>query len=209
MNRLPFALKTLKSVVAGVLLLLVAGGLAQASESPVQVVQSLNNTLLATMKDARRLGFDGRYKLLAPVLRGSFNYPLMAEVVAGGYWERLTADERTELVKAFTEMSIATFAARFDGYSGEQFVADGEKPALRGAVLVKNKLVEHSGKAVPIDYLLRRFPDGWRIIDVFLDANYSELAIKRSEYSSILERQGFNGLMKAIKAKIAQLQAGT
>ncbi len=204
-----FTLNTLKILVAGFVLLFAGIGPAQASKSPVQVVRTLNQTLLTSMKHAQRLGFSGRYNLLAPVLEDSFNYPLMAEVVAGGYWEQLTPAERDKLITAFTKMSIATFAARFDGYSGEQFIAGDAKPWLRGAILVKNKLVEHSGKAVPIDYLLRRFPDGWRIIDVFLDANYSELAVKRSEYSSILEREGFNGLMKAIKAKIAELQAGT
>lgn len=209
MSSRSFTLNILKAFIAGLILLFSVGGAAQASESPVQVVKTLNQTLLTSMKHAQRLGFNGRYKLLAPVLRDSFNYPLMAEVVAGGYWEQLTPTERDKLVKAFTEMSIATFAARFDGYSGEQFIAGAEKPWIRGAILVKNKLVEHSGKAVPIDYLLRRFPDGWRIVDVFLDANYSELAVKRSEYSSILEHDGFDGLMKAIKAKIAELQAGT
>ena len=53
--------------------------------------------------------------------------------------------------------------------------------------------------------LLRPGTNGWRVVDVFLDAKYSELAMKRSEYSSVFDREGFEGLVSILEAKIAKL----
>ena len=45
----------------------------------------------------------------------------------------------------------------------------------------------------------------WRIVDVFLDGTISEIATKRSEYTSILDKEGFDGLLTRITAKTAEL----
>jgi phospholipid transport system substrate-binding protein len=70
---------------------------------------------------------------------------------------------------------------------------------------VRNRLVKADGEPVEINYLLRQGKAGWRVIDVFLDAKYSELAMKRSEYSSLVANEGFDALIDRIEAKIARL----
>jgi phospholipid transport system substrate-binding protein len=57
---------------------------------------------------------------------------------------------------------------------------------------------------VQLDYRLRSGPDGWRIIDVFMNGTVSELALRRSEYSAVLDRDGFDGLIAALDGKIAE-----
>ena len=76
---------------------------------------------------------------------------------------------------------------------------------LRGAVLVHNQLVKVTGEAVAINYLVRRTDDGWRIVDVLLDGKFSELALRRSQYTSLLKNQGYDGLIEAMAAKAADL----
>jgi ABC-type transporter MlaC component len=45
----------------------------------------------------------------------------------------------------------------------------------------------------------------WRVVDVYLDSIYSELALKCSEYSSVLANEGFDSLIQKIDAKLAAL----
>ena len=59
-----------------------------------------------------------------------------------------------------------------------------------------------------LNYIVRQFDNTWRIIDVFLDAKYSELALKRSEYSSVVEREGYASLIAAMEEKIAMYARG-
>ncbi len=180
---------------------------AAAEEAPSDIVGRLNAVLLEVMQQADELGFSGRYDRLAPVLSEAFNFPMMARVSVGRHWRKLENSDRDRLVDAFGRMSIATFAARFDGYSGERFVVLGERPAPRKAILVRNRLIKNDGEAVPINYLLKSEQGRWLVVDVFLDAKYSELAMKRSEYGSVIKNTGFDELIRALDEKIAKLAA--
>ena len=132
----------------------------------------------------------------------------LARVAAGGYWVGFDAAQQAALAEAFASLSVATYAARFDGFSGEHFAVRGTTPAGRDAVLVANDLVKGDGGAVAINYMLRNVDGAWRIVDIYLDAKYSEVAVKRSEYSSVLKSEGLTGLLKRIADKVKQLKAG-
>jgi phospholipid transport system substrate-binding protein len=58
---------------------------------------------------------------------------------------------------------------------------------------------------VDIDYLMRRDGDAWRIADVYLSGTVSELAARRSEFSSVMRRQGVDGLIAVLNRKAATL----
>ncbi|MCH8926661.1 MAG: ABC transporter substrate-binding protein [Proteobacteria bacterium] len=178
---------------------------AAAEEAPSDIVGRLNAVLMEVMQQADELGFSGRYDRLAPVLSEAFNFPLMARISVGRHWRKLENSDRDRLVDAFGRMSIATFAARFDGYSGERFEVLGENPAPRKAILVRNRLIKSDGEAVEINYLLKTAEGRWRVVDVFLDAKYSELAMKRSEYGSVIKNAGFDELIRRLDEKIADL----
>ena len=180
---------------------------AAAEEAPSDIVGRLNAVLMEVMQQADELGFSGRYDRLAPVLSEAFNFSLMARISVGRHWRKLENSDRDRLVDAFGRMSIATFAARFDGYSGERFEVLGEKPAPRKAILVRNRLIKNDGEAVEINYLLKTAEGRWRVVDVFLDAKYSELAMKRSEYGSVIKNAGFDELIRSLDQKIADLAA--
>ena len=42
----------------------------------------------------------------------------------------------------------------------------------------------------------------WQIADVYLDGTISQLATQRSEFHSILQREGVNGLITALDRKV-------
>ena len=53
--------------------------------------------------------------------------------------------------------------------------------------------------------MLREFEDGWRIIDVLLDAKYSELARQRAEFAAVLKSGGLPDLIATLEDKIQAL----
>jgi phospholipid transport system substrate-binding protein len=157
------------------------------------------------MKDAEALGYRGRYEQLAPVLRETFDFPAMAQIVVGSHWSSISTAQQQAFTEAFTDYSIGVFADRFDGYEGETFEVLGEQPARRGAVLVQNRIVKSDGEPVAINYLTRPENDGanWRVIDTILGGMASELATRRSEYDGIIEKLGIEALTEALKDKTA------
>jgi phospholipid transport system substrate-binding protein len=153
------------------------------------------------------LGYEGRHQQLAPVLEQSYDFPFMTRIALGPTWRELDERQRAELTKLFTDMSVANYAARFDGYEGERFEILGELPGPRDALLVQSRIVRPNDEPIELNYLLREFEDGWRIIDVLLDARYSELARQRAEFAAVLRNGGVPDLVATLERKIAQLTA--
>lgn len=184
---------------------LIAFSAAAQQGQPRAVIDGFHAVLVNVMQEADALGYSGRYEWLDPTVRDSFNLKFMAQVTAGRYWGQADAAQRGEYVDAFSRMAVATYASRFDDYAGESFEILSEEDGPRETVLIKSNIVKKDGSKVAINYLLRRFDDGWRIIDVYLKGRYSELATRKSEYSSILRARGIEGLIGALDKKIAAL----
>jgi len=171
------------------------------------VVEGLNAALLESMQGARELGYDGRHQLLEPVLRRSFDFPFMARIAVGRAWSDFSEAQRSQIIDLFAEMSIANFAARFDGFSGERFEIVDQRPGPRDAIVVESQIVRPAESPVGLHYVLREFEDGWRIMDVLLDAKYSELARQRSEFTAVLKSGGLPDLIATLEQKIQELSA--
>lgn len=182
--------------------------MAEAATEPAsQVVERLNAGLLDVMQKAEELGFDGRVEALAEVLGGTYHLPVMTKAAVGRYWRRFDGKQREYLVDAFTRMTLATYADRFNGYSGERFEVLEEVPTIKDLVLVKNRLVKSNGDIIMLNYLTRPYGNNWRIVDVYLDAKYSELARLRSEFLSVLSKGGFTALMAKLEERIKKAGA--
>ncbi len=188
---------------------LVAGASAQADEkSASAVVEALHDSLLVMMKDAEALGFDGRSAHIAPVVAQSFDLRMIAAMATGTYWKKLSQEQQEQLTGALERLSVATYAGRFNGYSGESFQVLSEQPEAQGTVFVNSELVKGDGEAIVLKYLLHPGDAGWRIIDVYFLGIYSELGMRRSEYATILQRDGFKGLLGSLEQKSTDYAAG-
>jgi phospholipid transport system substrate-binding protein len=59
-----------------------------------------------------------------------------------------------------------------------------------------------------MNYRLRATDGVWRIIDIYLKGTVSELALRRADYTALLEKNGFEALTKTMQQKLADLAAG-
>lgn len=176
-------------------------------KTPIQIIDGFHAVLLETMQNAKTLGYKGRYAKLRPAIEEAFNLPLMARVVAGKHWARMSEADQKTLTDAFSRMTIATYAARFKGYGGEKFQTLGQEDIRRRTLLVKTQLVT-SDEPVGLSYLMRETANGWKVIDIYLKGTYSELATRRSEYSSLLGRAGLQQLVALIDKRVKSYETG-
>jgi len=198
------------AAAAGAMLCLAATARAEAiapTSAPVQIVERLHAALLGVMKEAEKLGYEGRYERLAPVLGETYDTSFMAEKSVGRFWKQATPAEQKVLIETFSRFMVANYAGRFDGYSGQSFRTVGEEPSAQGTVLVRTRLIEPEGEGVRLDYRLRRENGSWRIIDVYLNGTVSELALRRSEYASLIKRDGWNAMISALDERIQSFAA--
>ncbi len=183
--------------------------LAAPADDAHATIDAFYGVLLATMKEGQKLGFAGRRERLAPAVSRAFDLPAMTRLVVGLQWQSFSPAEQQQLVTAFSDFSIATYASQFDDYSGESFEVDRKAdPAPGDDVIVHTKLIQPQDKPVQLDYLLRSDQGKWRIIDVYLSGTVSQLAARRSEFSAVLRQDGVAGLVTLLKQKTAQLANG-
>jgi len=174
---------------------------AETGATAKQVVEKFQTELIAVMKNGKQLGYAGRYeKLYDPVLN-SHDLTKIARIVVGKEWEKLSADQQQKLVDVFIRLSVSSYAHNFKDYSGESFVFDSEEETTRGGVVVHSHFIVPDDKPVKFDYMLKEKGNSWRIINIIANG-VSDLALKRSEYTTILQREGFDALMAKINEKI-------
>lgn len=171
-----------------------------AGTSATEPVRGFYDVLLATMQEGHSLGQRGRYARLEPVVLRTFDIPYMTRMAVGSSWFGLPEAKQQQVTQAFARYIAATWADRFDSYSGERLEVTGERP-YASAALVETRIVKPDGEPVSINYLMRRNGQVWQIADVYLTGTISELATRRSEFSAVLRSQGIDGLIDVLNRK--------
>jgi phospholipid transport system substrate-binding protein len=176
---------------------------AQASDPAAAQVTKFDDVLLDTMKQAKQLGAKGRYGKLEPVISEVFDLPTMTRFAVGANWSTLSPAQQQQLVKAFSRMTVATYAHNFDGYNGQKFVLD--KVDTRGPdKLVRTRLVGGKDTA-QLTYRMRQSGGTWKVIDVYYNNTVSSLLGQRSEYASTLKSGGAPALVKKLDSHTSEL----
>lgn len=179
---------------------------AFASEA-TEVIEAFHEHLLTTMKKADDWDYRERRDYLKGPVAETFNPEIMVHLASSNrYWNEFSEEERTELAKAFEAFTLANYASRFTGFSGQEFVTEGEEEMRGKRLMVKTKLL-NKGDEIYLNYVMYPDEDGnYRVIDVFQRGSVSELAIRKSEFSPILRDQGFTGLLSLLKEKVKRLE---
>jgi phospholipid transport system substrate-binding protein len=199
----------LRMTFALLLGLLLLGSPAVADEpGATATVEALHATLLEAMKDATALGYAGRAALIAPAVEQAFDLDFMARFVLGPGGKDLSPADQARWRDTFARATVATYAGRFTGWGGEEFRTLGQEPAAQDTVFVRTVVDRPQDEDVELTYRLRKEGDAWKIVDIYQKGTVSELALRRSEYSAVLKRDGFDALVKTVDAKTADYASG-
>ena len=180
--------KTMTSpvVVATVLIVLFFASSAHAGvEDAATVVTRLHDTLLSVMKEADALGVKGRYRRLAPKIERAFHLRLMARITSGAVWKKADTTQKDSLAAAFTRLSVATYASRFDGYSGQAFEIIGDRPGPPATHLVDTRILSPGESPVPLTYVLKQV-DGPLVL-AYLAKGDAPVEVSRDIFSVYLQ----------------------
>ena len=161
-------------------------------------MQTFYDALVASMKSGGTV--KSRYDRLKPAVEQAFDIPGMTALSVGPTWSSIDPADQKALINAFERMTVANYASNFDKYSGEKFTVD-PKVAERGSnKYVKSTLKPANDAAIPFNYRLHQVDGSWKIMDVYLNGNISQLAQKRSDFGATLHSEGPKGLAQKINA---------
>ncbi|MDT8406001.1 MAG: ABC transporter substrate-binding protein [Methylococcales bacterium] len=175
---------------------------AWAETSPREVVEQFQEALLTSMRQGDKLSFQARYDQLRSAVSESHDLAKIARIVVGRTWQELSPEQQQQLVETFSRLSIASYANNFKSYSGESFAFKRQETTPRGGVVIHTQLQIPNDDTVNFDYMLKETGGRWQIINIIANG-VSDLALKRSEYTAILNRDDFATLIAKMQEKIA------
>jgi len=175
-----------------------------ADPSPEATVTAFDGALQQAMQGGHQLGYQGRFDVLQPAMDQAFDFATMTRIAAGFDWAKLPSAQQQQLVDAFGRYSIATYANQFDGYAGQKFTVTGTSKLPQG-IVVATTMASPGGDLIRFNYLLHEVAGGWKIIDIYLDGTISQLAVRRSEFASVLKSSGADGLIALLQRRTTAL----
>jgi phospholipid transport system substrate-binding protein len=181
---------------------------AAAADTPRATVERLHEALLDVLKQADALGYRGRFERLAAPIGDAFDLDFMAERSVGSEWEKLSEPERTRWRELFRQFTIANYAANSDHWSNQRFEILGEEAGTSETRAVRTRVRSSDQNDVDLTYRLRQTTAGWKIVDVYLKGTVSELALRRADFTAVLDREGFATLERTVRAHLDDLAAG-
>ena len=113
--------------------------------------------------------------------------------------------QKADFINLFKRLSVATYASRFDDYSGESFVELSTEKLKKGRLLIKTELQRPDDEPVKLDYLMHEKDGQWMIISVIANG-VNDLSLKRAEYATVIKNKGFQGLVVDVAGKIADME---
>jgi phospholipid transport system substrate-binding protein len=194
--------------VALVGLTAIAGSSASglAASAPQETIESFYSALLGAMKGGAALGIRGRYDRIAPAIQQNFDLSYMTQMAIGPAWKTLSEAQKKQVSEAFARYIVATYADNFASYSGEKFEVTGQQNTPYGTI-VESRIVKSDGEPVSMNYLMRQHAGEWQVGDIYLTGAISQLATLRSQFTSVLQRQGVSGLITLLNSKAQTLVA--
>ena len=113
--------------------------------------------------------------------------------------DRASVAERSEYLGLFEDLIVNTYAIRFKSYSNEKIKLTGT--ASRGQTAIVKSVIERgSQQPVRVDWRVT-YPDGqYKIFDIVIEG-VSMIQTQRSEFSSVIRRNGGRvaGLIATLK----------
>ena len=170
---------------------------AQAADAAVDQVQGFYDALLASMRSGGTA--KARYEKLKPAVEKAFDLPAMTATAVGPSWASTSEADKKTLIDAFSRMTIANYAKNFDSYGGEKFTVEPASIA-RGTDHFVKSAMKTSKETIAFNYRTHQVGSDWKITDVFLAGNISQMAQKRSDFAATFASGGAQGLVKQLNA---------
>ncbi len=199
----------MKSLLAAIVIAatLATGAHAQAAIPPGSAqaaVDELQTGMLSIMKKTSGQPFGKRVEALCPLLDQKMDVRLQSAMAIGrSVWDSWSEQQRSAYQAKFRQYLCAIYASRFRSFTGQSLVVVGERPGTGGSVVVNSEVRIPNETSIPIDYVMRKNGDSWKVSDLYLGGRISEVALRRSEFANVLRTRGFDGLMAAIATKTA------
>jgi phospholipid transport system substrate-binding protein len=196
------------SMVWGVLVLAIWLDLCVAlpvlGGAPQDRVKATNEAVAAILENPALQGADKdmeRRQRVRQIIFDAFNFQEMARETLGGYWGKLSSEQREEFTQLFGNLFERSYNRLVLRFMGERSTVYGPESIQEDRAVVQTTLVSKQDARLPVDYQVVHHGEQWAIYDVVIDG-VSLASNYRAQFSKILRTSSYDTLVQRMKAKL-------
>ncbi len=132
------------------------------------------------------------------LLRDKFDVPLITRLVVGRHWRRATDAQKQAFMLVFEEHIVRIYTSQLGVYNDETVAIRNVASRTERDTIVGTEVMRSSDAPLQLDWLVREEAGAYRVIDIAAEG-VSLMTTKRSEFSSVIQRDGLDGLIEKLR----------
>jgi len=199
----------IKSIVAAVLCVVSLQVMAQ--EAPDVLARRVMTEVLDIVKTDKSIQAGDQKRIIELVdakVLPYFDFRHMTALAMGREWRTASAQERDALTAEFKTLLIRSYSNALSQYKNQSI--DFKPLRAKSSdtdVIVRTEVKQPGAKPVAIDYQMEKQGDAWKVYDVMV-AGVSLVTNYRETFFQEIKAGGVDGLLKTLRSKNAQTEAG-
>ena len=194
--------RLLFGVAAAVMIAASASAATTSPEAAQQFIQSLGDRTINVLHTDKPT--EAKTETVRGLLREGLDLRTIGRFVLGLYWKDATPEQRADYETLFARWVVEAYSARLAGADVRAFSVLSAEPVGQGDILVNTKVDRSSGTDINWNWRVRDLGEGPKIIDLTVDG-LSMAVTQRSEFASVVSREGIDGLLSSLRTRLAQL----
>lgn len=173
---------------------------APSPDAAREVIQTVGMEVLKILKSGASQ--DDKFHKLVDLLDRWIDLDLVARLILARHWRTAEPAQKEEYLKLFRSYALDSLASKLHIYQGQEFEVTSSKPAGKKDALVKTLILSGDRPPLHVDWRLREGREGGLVaIDVIVES-VSLIVTQRSEFGSVVERSGMDGLLKELRQRV-------
>ena len=195
---------------AALVVLLLPGAIAAAAEAPStepsaqDVMIDVSTRLFAALDSNRaaiRRNPEAVYPLVDQTVFPHFDVDYATQLVLAQHWREATPEQRQRFVAAFYHALLRTYGSALADATADRlkvlpFRGDAGAPQAS----VRTQVTRLSCTVVPVEYRLRRTPEGWKAFDVVIEG-ISYVRNYRADLDAEISAKGLDAVIERIETQ--------
>ena len=191
--------RLLLTLMAGIALAFTV--MSHAGSTPTDDVRTSVDAMLEILKN-EQLNKEDKRAQMSTVINERFDFRAMSQRTLATNWKKTTDEEKQQFIALFSQLIENSYVGKIEAYTNEKVEYPGEK--IKGRKAVVETLIVTSSADVPVNYRVYQKGDQWLVYDVIIEG-VSLISNYRSSYQEIMKKEGFDGLLAKMQAKIDEL----
>ena len=192
---------TLQGLLFWCLLLAISRPGMAVAQGPVEVLQSMTNTLEEIVRQDPDIIYDQqRLRVITHgVVLPHVDMRTMSRWVLGKNWRKATPEQRDAFVVEFQELLLNSYLQQVKAYDGEvaRFQPLRSEPEA-GRAVVNAEIEQPNGPVIHVIFRMHQVKTEWLIFDVSVEG-ISLVATHRSSFSSAIRNKGLDELIARLQ----------